>query len=204
MVSREDRRAAQLVLVLAAAGLAVRLFLGADVPGGSVLYRADRDAPRPTRDSLVSRATRLGRPLAPGERIDVNTAAAEDLVRLPRIGPALAGRIVAHRAEHGPFVSVDDLDRVPGIGPAVIKSVRAHVEASGQRRPRVSSSSLTVMLNTATVEELAQLPGIGLGRARAIVLDRRDRGLYRDADDLLRVRGIGPAIVERIKRMKLP
>lgn len=55
--------------------------------------------------------------------IDVNHASEADLVRLPRIGPALAARIVAHR----PFATIEELTRVPGIGPRTIERLREHV-----------------------------------------------------------------------------
>lgn len=49
-------------------------------------------------------------------RVNLNTATAEDLETLPRIGPALAQRIIAWRDENGGFRSVDDLRNVSGIG----------------------------------------------------------------------------------------
>lgn len=63
-------------------------------------------------------------PNADGGVVDLNTAGATELEQLPGIGPALAGRIVAWRDEHGPFTSVDELDEVSGIGPAVLGQVR--------------------------------------------------------------------------------
>ncbi|XOV74369.1 MAG: ComEA family DNA-binding protein [Phycisphaerales bacterium] len=48
---------------------------------------------------------------------------------LPRIGPALARRIVEDRAVSGRFASVDDLDRVPGIGPRTVEAIRPHAVA---------------------------------------------------------------------------
>lgn len=53
-------------------------------------------------------------------RLDINRASAADLEALPGIGPALAARIVAHRAAHGPFTSVEDLLAVGGIGPKTL------------------------------------------------------------------------------------
>lgn len=205
MVSREDRRAALFLVLLAAAGVVVRFGGGSITTPGAVLYRADRAADRPPHDSVAERAARLARPLGPGERIDLNTASAQELTRLPRIGPALAARIVANRIADGPFARIDELERVSGIGPAVMKSVRGHVRAGGNRPTiRLSGRPLTVMLNTATMEDLAQLPGIGRGRARAIVEDRRVRGPYRDVDDLLRVQGIGPVTINRIRGLVKP
>ena len=57
--------------------------------------------------------------------ISVNSASAQELTRLPGIGPSLAGRIVAWREGHGAFRSLDDLARVPGIGPATVARIRA-------------------------------------------------------------------------------
>ncbi len=39
----------------------------------------------------------------PDERVNINTASAEELMRLPGIGPTIAVRIVEYRRKHGPF-----------------------------------------------------------------------------------------------------
>ena len=49
------------------------------------------------------------------EPVDINTADADTLDTLPGIGPALAGRIIAYREEHGPFAALQDVASVPGI-----------------------------------------------------------------------------------------
>jgi competence protein ComEA len=48
--------------------------------------------------------------------LDLNTADASVLERLPGLGPVLAQRIVAYREAHGPFRSAEDLARVSGLG----------------------------------------------------------------------------------------
>jgi len=53
-----------------------------------------------------------------GLRLDANRASAEAFETLPGIGPALAGRLVAARAE-GAFCIPHDLERVRGIGPVL-------------------------------------------------------------------------------------
>ncbi|WP_314840971.1 ComEA family DNA-binding protein [Rothia mucilaginosa] len=56
--------------------------------------------------------------------VNINTATAEELQTLPRIGPAMAQRIIAWRETHGGFRSVDELDAVPGIGPSMLENLR--------------------------------------------------------------------------------
>lgn len=65
-----------------------------------------------------------GRAPAPPEPIDVNSAPAWVLERLPGIGPALAEAIVQYRSTHGAFTSLEELDLVPGIGPATVGRLR--------------------------------------------------------------------------------
>lgn len=59
--------------------------------------------------------------------VDLNTAAAVELMPLPGVGPALAARIVAHRDERGGFRQTADLLDVPGIGPATLERITPHL-----------------------------------------------------------------------------
>ncbi len=49
-------------------------------------------------------------------RVDINRGSADDLRRLPGIGPVLAERVIRHRREHGKFGSIHDIQNVKGIG----------------------------------------------------------------------------------------
>jgi competence ComEA-like helix-hairpin-helix protein len=62
-------------------------------------------------------------------RLDVNAAGAEELVRLPGVGPVMAARIVAERQTGGPFASLEDLTRVPGVGAARVRVLAEHARA---------------------------------------------------------------------------
>ncbi|MFN2250540.1 MAG: helix-hairpin-helix domain-containing protein [Anaerolineae bacterium] len=64
---------------------------------------------------------------AVGAVVNVNTATAAELEALPGIGPALAGRIVAHRQANGPFETTDDLLQVSGIGEKTLERFRDRV-----------------------------------------------------------------------------
>jgi comEA protein len=57
----------------------------------------------------------------------------------------------------------------------------------------------TVDLNTATVEQLQQLPGIGPVRAKAIVEFREKSGPFERVEDLLAIRGISKARFEKLR-----
>ena len=61
---------------------------------------------------------------APDGRVDINTADATLLETLPRIGPALAERIISWRDDNGGFTSVEDLLAVPGIGDTMLEALR--------------------------------------------------------------------------------
>jgi competence protein ComEA len=64
--------------------------------------------------------------------LDLNRATAEELQRLPRVGPVLAGRIVALRDSLGGFHDVAQLERVRGIGPAMLEKLGPLVRVGRQ------------------------------------------------------------------------
>lgn len=57
-------------------------------------------------------------------KVDINRAGTEELESLPRIGPALARRIIDYRKQHGPFKKTEDLLAVKGIGPKLLAKIR--------------------------------------------------------------------------------
>ncbi|WP_449277463.1 helix-hairpin-helix domain-containing protein [Leucobacter sp. GX24907] len=59
--------------------------------------------------------------------IDLNAADAAALQTLPRIGPALAQRIIEWREANGAFTSVDQLTSVSGIGAKTLEGIRDRV-----------------------------------------------------------------------------
>lgn len=88
--------------------------------------------------SIAGAAMSFGRgPIGPAtaavdlavRRIDLNSATPAELELLPRIGPALAARIVEDRQTRGPYRSLEDLDRVRGIGPMTVEKLRGLAEA---------------------------------------------------------------------------
>jgi competence protein ComEA len=136
----DDRRAALLLSVLALAGAGVRFILAprAAAPGDVELLAAEDTTTHASDRGLqrtARQAARLARPLVPGDRVDVDRADVTEITRLPRVGPALAQRIVAWRTEHGPFGSLERLDSVPGVGPRLLEALRPFVAFSGAVTP---------------------------------------------------------------------
>ena len=131
----DDRKAALLLALLTLSGAVVRLALApstAAAPGDVRLVERDTPPPGPRGLSATARlAARLARPLLPGERVDLDRADVTEITRLPRVGPALAQRIVAWREQHGSFGTLARLDSVPGVGPHLLEALRPYVMFSG-------------------------------------------------------------------------
>ena len=52
----------------------------------------------------------------PAKKIDINSASVQELQKLPRIGAAVAKRIVDYREKHGKFSKIEEIMKVKGIG----------------------------------------------------------------------------------------
>ncbi len=65
-------------------------------------------------------------------RINVNTATAKELARLPFIGPDRARDIVSLRRRHGPFTRPEDLLAAGSIGPLTLAAIRPYIRFRGK------------------------------------------------------------------------
>ena len=197
-MSSTERRALLLLLSLGLAGQGVRWWATrpGEAPGQIELLAAlPPKSPLAHRDSVLA------------------------LARLPRVGLALAKTIVADREARGPFGALEELDLVPGIGPGLLATIGSHVSFSGGPGARASGqfarpsphvggaptapppagSPPRLNLNSASVSELDELPGIGPARAAAILQEREARGPFTSVEDLSRVPGLGPSAIARLR-----
>ena len=68
--------------------------------------------------------------LLPGEKININTAPAQELQRLPGIGEKRAADIVSHREQTGGFTSIEELTQISGIGPGTLGTIADYITIS--------------------------------------------------------------------------
>jgi len=211
-MSAAERRALILLLSLGLVGQAVRWWIvrPGQAPGDVALLQAlPPESPAPHRYSILA----LTRPLGPTERIDPDRATAQELARLPRVGLALAKKIVADREARGPFGGPAGLDRVPGVGAGLLARLGPHLAFSGASSagirvritpaqpgpPTGSAAGAVVDLNSADVAILDGLPGVGPAKARAIVGWREANGPFHAVQELARVPGFGPSALARLR-----
>ena len=133
---------------------------------------------------------------------DLNTASAEQLMRIDGIGEVTAGDIIAYRGEHGGFSSVDELLCVKGIGEKKLSVLSEHLyveNAAAVRCTPDENSEGLVDINTASAEELCTLDGIGEVIAGRIIEYREENGPFTSVDELINVKGIGEKKLEDIR-----
>ena len=97
-------------------------------------WGASANSARPVVSGHSAARTKAGQLPTLGP-VDLDRADSAALERLPRIGPALAARIVSDRSANGPYGSLEGLQRVRGIGPKLAKSLETLVTFSGISRP---------------------------------------------------------------------
>jgi competence protein ComEA len=104
--------------------------------GGSSVSRAQpaphphaQSAPASRPSSAAAAAPSRGDAAAEGV-VNLNEATADELERLPGIGPAKARAIVEHRHGH-PFHRVDELTKVKGIGRKTFSKLRPYLTLVG-------------------------------------------------------------------------
>ncbi len=66
-------------------------------------------------------------PTTTGEKININTASAEELDKLPGIGPTTAKAIIDYRTQNGPFKTIDGIKDVPRIGDSLFQKIKDQI-----------------------------------------------------------------------------
>ena len=228
-LNRAERKAIGTALVLIGVSLVVRTVLApqpGDLDGIEGIDPArDLEGVEGAVLSALTREQRAQTPLADGERIEVNRASAEELRRLPGVGPSVAQAIIEER-ERDPFRDGADLRRVAGVGEVTANRLAPFLDfAAPAPRPGLAASpspgrspaalpppdgskpatgagcgpdGSRIDVNRAGSEALQTLPGVGAVIAGRIIEDRTANGPFPGVEALTRVRGIGERSLERL------
>jgi competence protein ComEA len=126
---------------------------------------------------------------------------ATELLEVPGIGAATLERMLPHLDLAGAAAVRSDATRRASTRSATGPSnARTPAHGSGGPGTRTRESSpAAVSLNSASAAQLNALPGIGPALAERILAERQERGGFVAVEDLLGVRGIGPATLERLR-----
>jgi competence protein ComEA len=130
------------------------------------------------------------KPQSGSAKVDLNSATVDELHAVRGLGKSRALEIVRYRDKHGPFTSLDQLAAVPHMGDmpwGELDQVKLKltVRIPGDVAPPTAPEDMPkVNVNTANVEELRSVEGVGAERAQEIV-DWRDKyGRFKDLSEL--------------------
>lgn len=115
------------------------------------------------------------------DEMELNSADSISLVKLRGIGPSFAHRIIAYRNKLGGFYKMEQLKEVYGLDSSMYALVSSQLDINDQQLT-------TININTATVDELKRHPYIKYNFANLIVNYRTQHGLYKDVDDIKKLR----------------
>ena len=167
---------------------------------------------------LVCLGINISEPLNPRLEIqkkslmNVNTATWSELLQIPGITETVAWNIVKHRELNGDYSSVDQLSNIKGIGKKSLEKIKSYVALNSAKSLAIEKAAeakisllekpkknlnLKLDPNIATISELQALPGIGLKLAHNII-NKRENMVFLNAEDLLKVPGIGKKTFEKV------
>ncbi|HCK99304.1 MAG TPA: hypothetical protein DHW42_04265 [Candidatus Marinimicrobia bacterium] len=142
------------------------------------------------------------------KKVNINTADIETLVKLPGIGPVKAQSIIDYREKIGKFESLYEIAKVKGIGKATVAKLEPYLKIIGDsaevksslRSEGAKAITSKININTASLNELTILPGIGEKKAQAIIKYREGVGNFKSKDEIKNVKEIGNGVYKKIKR----
>lgn len=155
-------------------------------------------------------------PQPPAEKININTANLEELDQITGVGSAIAQRIVDYRQNVSLFYYVEDLKNVDGIGDVNFEKMRDEITVGdvvaptptpppaptptpSPSPPPQEPETEKININTASIEELDQITGVGPAIAKNIIDYRTEHGPFQSIEEIKSVNGIADAKFEGMK-----
>ena len=186
-------------------------------------YTPPDSSDAPSFPEIVRHEVSVSAPVFP---IDINTASLDELQNITGVGPVISQRIIDDRRQNGPFYDIGEIRRVNGIGDATFEKMRYEITVGNVVRPlppplpppvisdpvvpdpipepesslpEMPPASSKININTASETELQTITGIGPVLSGRIVEYRTLNGPFQSVDDLVNVKGIGPATLEKMR-----
>jgi competence protein ComEA len=189
--------ALSVVCAFLAAGI---LYLAASPPRGEAVILLPPPTPLPVVVQVSGAVNRPGLySLPPGSRIHDALVAAGGLSS----SAELATLNLAAYVEDGQRIEVPSRQATPLTLKATLTAPPSSGIVAGPSQTKSSAQppppTGLININTATQAELESLPGIGPSLAQRILAYREENGLFKTIEDIQQVKGIGPAIFDRIK-----
>jgi competence protein ComEA len=147
MATQGERRALIFLASVALLGAGTRAWRGRHVAVDASelsqqIQAVDDRKPEPRASARRRKPVDSVLPAPRSHPVDIDTASAAEIEKLPGIGPALAGRIIKDREEKGPFGCLAVLDRVKGVGPALLAKIDSLATFSAARGAQCESKTL--------------------------------------------------------------
>jgi competence protein ComEA len=124
--------------------------------------------------------------------LEINSADSISLVKLYRIGPKLASKVIAYRESLGGFLNLNQLTEIYGFDEDILFDLKDKITLDTSNTKRIN-------LNAITEEALKVHPYFKYKLARVITNYRNQHGKFNNFSDLLKIIIINDSILERIK-----
>jgi len=170
----------------------------------------DADSTSTVQDSIKKVVEKSHEPMM----ININAADIETLAELPGIGPAKAQAIFEYRTQQESLSSLIEMTNIKGIGKKTLAKLLPYLEMIGDsaevyafvaEESPTTDTLLTagvtekININSASIEQLQNLKGIGQKKAQAIIDYRNEQGSFETIEEIMNVKGIGQGIFDKIK-----
>jgi competence protein ComEA len=133
---------------------------------------------------------------------NLNSASKEELSAIIGIGESIADKVIDYRNKHGEIRNFNDLEKEPGIGYSTVEALKNSTYIQNESEKPTSQNnppSEKPDLNSATVEQLSSILGIGNSIANRIIGFRKEHGKITSYDDLRSASGFGDYVIQVLK-----